>query len=125
MTVSFEVYWNSHAAEGEGPSQPTYFQICTADRWTREEVEADIASAPKGCRFHVVSCSGSKGHTFYAITSGKLLADGANGGKNETGVKRIATCLRWAGQHATVTERTQRVRNSYKSLDEIRAALDI
>lgn len=122
--VSVEVYWNSHAAEGV--FEPSHFRVSTAHFDTREEAEAAIANAPKGCKLRVTTCSHVGGKvTFFASTYGRLLSDGVNGGVNETGIKRLATCLRWAGDLAYVSELTARTRNSYKTVAEIRSALSI
>ena len=89
------------------------------------ETAKEIAALfPKMVGLTATTLSGSReGNTGYLHFSVKLAKDGVNGGKNETGIKRLQRLLAVAAKNGLAVEYVANFSNSYPTMDAALAAV--
>lgn len=92
---------------------------------TREAAEEFAATFPKSAKFQVQRLDGPDSATRYIVESKAILAaDGVNGGRNETGIKRYNSILRNAAKlNVPVEFSAGNAVNAYLSLEDLEAAI--
>lgn len=114
-----------------GPERPTHAGFRSADFATEAEAREFVARYPKAAGLKVTTCTYPQPKaadgtyppaivTWFAYGDAVLAANGANGGKNETGIKRLH---RWAKVEGVQLGGAQ-YRNTYTDLTEALAAID-
>lgn len=124
VTASYDFYAEQR---GEGRvAQSVDFTIMATDA---AELDAIVSLFPKSARLHRSSVSTHTGGGVWiayplALTHIKLLADGVNGGRNETGIKRVHSILRAAAKAGLAVDFAAYAGNSFDSLAELLTAID-
>ncbi len=119
--ISLSAYYDTRTNAASGVS--FRIQLSTLDRTHAESIAALF---PKSAKLHVTTLSGLPGGMVSVVTSDAvLLANGVNGGANETGIKRYRTWLKSAEKAGIpVTWNAQaRTVNGYRTREAFESAI--
>jgi hypothetical protein len=127
IVSAFYDYWADKRGEGRKPGHVD-IAILAVDAVERDAI---LALFPKSARLHATSLSrmgtdenGGSRTLGYISSTIKLATDGVNGGRNETGIKRLHSILRAAEKAGLVVEYSAAAGNAYDSLSDLLAAID-
>lgn len=129
-TVTFKVraYYVPENYIDAGAPARVQMRAIVADLATAESF---IAQLPKSLRLNAATLhevvDGQMRHFGYIRFDAKLYGDGANGGKNETGIRRYRQALRHLARMGATVEfdPDTRVGNAYRTFAELHTAIGL
>ena len=124
MSTQTDINISAYYSEWHSGS-PLLVQGRSSDFATREEAELFASSFPKSLRLSVNSCdySDERGRTWHVSFISRLLANGINGGRNETGVARYWRLTKLLADRSTAVVWRVDASNAYATQHDFERAI--